>query len=90
MSKALRILCVTLLFVGQLAFALPPGSININSANAEELAAMLAGVGRARAEAIVAYRDANGEFTSVEELLAVRGIGDHVLESNRNKIALDD
>ena len=58
--------------------------------SAAELAAVLDGVGNARAEAIVAFREANGEFKTPEDLLAVRGIGDHVLDSNRTKIATRD
>ena len=78
------------LFVSQLAVALPQDAVNINKASAAELAAELDGVGNARAKAIVAYREANGEFETAEDLLAVSGIGDHVLDSNRTKIATDD
>ena len=95
MLKALKIMAATLLFtsqlfMSQLAVALPQDAVNINTASAVELAAVLDGVGNARAEAIVAYREANGEFKTAEDLLAVRGIGDHVLDSNRTKIATRD
>ncbi|NCU87420.1 MAG: helix-hairpin-helix domain-containing protein, partial [Actinobacteria bacterium] len=48
--------------------------ININLASATELE-QLPGVGPATAKAIVAYREKNGAFLRVEDLLKVRGIG---------------
>ena len=87
---AATLLFASQLFMSQLAFALPQDAVNINTASAAELAAVLDGVGNARAEAIVAFREANGEFKTPEDLLAVRGIGDHVLDSNRTKIATRD
>lgn len=64
--------------------------VNINTATAAEMAAALSGVGPARAEAIVAYREEKGEFVSVEELTQVRGIGAATLERNRDLIRLED
>lgn len=55
------------------------GVVNINVANAEELA-LLPGVGPARAAAIIEYRKENGAFKQVDGLLAVSGIGDKALE----------
>ena len=49
-------------------------SININTATAIELE-QLAGVGPSTAKAIIAFREKNGAFKSVEDLLNVRGIG---------------
>jgi competence protein ComEA len=49
--------------------------ININTADAATLAAIIDGVGLKRAQAIVAYRDRNGPFQSVQDLTRVRGIG---------------
>lgn len=62
------------------------GPIDINSADSEELAAALNGVGESKAEAIVAYREANGPFASAEELTQVKGIGGRILEQNRANI----
>ena len=62
------------------------GPVNINTASAETLAMELTGVGPALAAAIVADREANGEFPSPESLARVRGIGDHVLEVNKDNI----
>ncbi|NBB93392.1 MAG: competence protein ComEA [Gammaproteobacteria bacterium] len=61
-------------------------TVDINTASAEQLAEALDGVGPAKAEAIVAYRDANGEFEHIDELVNVRGIGLRTLESNRERI----
>ena len=63
-------------------------SVNLNSASAEELAEKLDGVGPARAELIIKYREENGPFASVEQLLEVKGIGTATLEKNRARIVL--
>jgi competence protein ComEA len=64
-------------------------SVNINSADAQALAS-LKGVGPAKAAAIIAYRDANGPFSSVEELIEVRGIGEKTVEMNKQKLTVSD
>ncbi len=64
-----------------------PGGISLNSATAQELTA-LPGVGEATAAAIVAHREANGPFTSVEQLMDVRGIGPAKFEAMRDQLAL--
>lgn len=51
------------------------GTVNINTANATELD-RLPGVGAATAAAIIAYRDTNGPFRTVDDLGKVSGIGD--------------
>lgn len=48
--------------------------LDINKASAEQLTA-LPGVGIKKAEQIVKYRELNGDFNSVEELVNVKGIG---------------
>lgn len=62
-------------------------AVNINSADVETLT-QLKGVGEKKAADIVAWREVNGTFTSVEQLLEVRGIGPAILESNRDRIQL--
>ncbi|MEH6556240.1 MAG: helix-hairpin-helix domain-containing protein [Oceanicoccus sp.] len=62
--------------------------VNINTADAATLSASLKGVGSSKAEAIVAYRDNYGPFKSVEELTAVKGIGDSLLAKNKGNISL--
>ena len=53
--------------------------ININTADAETLM-NIPGIGQAKANEIVAYRNANGKFTSAEDLLNVYGISEATLE----------
>lgn len=62
--------------------------VDINKADARTIAEMLVGVGMVRAEEIVAYRTMFGNFTSVDELLEVPGIGAATLEKNRSRITL--
>lgn len=62
--------------------------ININTASADALAEILTGIGPKKAEAIVAYREENGPFKSVDDLLQVKGIGSATLEKNRDLIGL--
>ena len=59
--------------------------ININRADVETLT-MLHGIGEALAGRIVTYREENGAFESIEELIEVRGIGDKTLEKIRDRI----
>lgn len=63
--------------------------LNLNTADAATLQQALNGIGKAKAEAIVAYREANGPFTSVDELLEIKGIGNALLERNRDKLMVE-
>lgn len=56
--------------------------VNINTAGKTQLMS-LPGVGETYAERIIEYRNANGRFNSVEELLKVKGIGTKKLEKIR-------
>lgn len=62
------------------------GPVDINTADAATLARELAGVGNSRAQAIIDYRTKNGRFASPEDLLKVSGIGQQVLNLNRDNI----
>ncbi|AJJ12079.1 competence ComEA helix-hairpin-helix repeat region domain protein [Yersinia rohdei] len=62
--------------------------INVNSADAEQLAQFLNGIGKKKAEAIVNYREQFGPFTDAEQLLEVPGIGPSFLDKNSTKIKL--
>lgn len=66
------------------------GPVDVNKADAETLARELNGVGAARAQAIIDYRQQNGEFRKPEELLNVTGIGPAILEQNRENIVIGD
>ncbi|MHB2249082.1 ComEA family DNA-binding protein [Pseudomonas fitomaticsae] len=63
--------------------------VDLNEADATTLQKALAGIGEAKAKAIVAYRDANGPFSSVDELLEVKGIGKAILDRNRDKLEVN-
>ena len=61
--------------------------VNINTATAEELTA-LQGIGKVKSQAIVAYREKNGPFKTVDELKEVSGIGDKMLEQLRPSVTV--
>lgn len=64
--------------------------ININSADVDTIMENLTNVGPVKATAIVEYREQNGPFKRVEDLLAVKGIGEKTLEANRDNIIIDE
>lgn len=66
------------------------GPVNVNTADADTIARELRGVGPAKARAIVTYREENGPFETVDDLLKVQGIGPKVLEDNKKDILLED
>lgn len=63
------------------------GRVNLNTADAAALDT-LPRIGAAMAQRIIDWRDANGRFTSVEDLLAVPGIGDKMLEALRELVTV--
>ena len=65
-------------------------TIDINSATAEQLAAAISGVGLKKARAIIAYREANGPFATIEDLTRVRGIGTATVDANRHLLAVSE
>lgn len=66
----------------------PSGTINVNTANAEELQA-ISGVGRELASRIIAERERNGMFYYAEDLLNVKGIGAKTLQKILTQICLE-
>ncbi len=62
-----------------LTFASP---VNINTANAEQIAESLTGIGMVKAQAIIDYRNTNGLFSSADQIVLVRGIGDATFNAN--------
>ena len=61
--------------------------ISINTATKEELMT-LTGIGEKKAEDIIKYREENGEFTSIEDIKNVKGIGDSLFEKIKDYITL--
>ncbi|MCZ6803328.1 MAG: helix-hairpin-helix domain-containing protein [Proteobacteria bacterium] len=87
METIKKIILAVLLFVPALLFA---ETVNINTADKESLMAAIQGVGEKRAEAIIAYREENGPFKSVEELSEVKGIGSATIESSYENLTVID
>ena len=61
--------------------------VNINTASASELIT-LDGIGESTAAKIIAYRQANGSFASIEEIKKVSGIGDRKYEAIKDRITV--
>lgn len=65
-----------------------PATVNINTADVETLAS-LNGIGQSKAEAIVAFREANGPFKSSEDLANVKGIGERTVAKNAERLTVE-
>jgi len=63
--------------------------VNINTADATELD-KLPGIGPVKAADIIAYRDSNGGFQSIEELKEVKGIGDKTFENLKDLVTVGE
>jgi competence protein ComEA len=61
--------------------------VNLNTADAAALET-LPRIGPALAARIIAWREENGRFTTVEDLLAVSGIGDKMLAALRGSVTV--
>lgn len=61
--------------------------VSINNASKEELT-NLPGIGESKAEAIISYRNENGNFQNIEDIKNVTGIGDALFEKIKEKIIL--
>lgn len=91
MKKVMSFLAILAVLVPLVASAAakkaPDHAINVNTAAAEELM-LLPGIGKAKAEAIVAYRQAH-PFKAVSELTEVKGIGPKMLEKLQASVTID-
>jgi competence protein ComEA len=63
------------------------GTVNLNSAQSSELQT-LPGIGPAKAEAIIEYRETNGPYKSIEDLKEISGIGDKTFEKLKDLISV--
>jgi competence protein ComEA len=61
--------------------------ININKADAKTLTT-LKGIGKDRAVKIIEYRENNGPFQKIEDLMKVKGIGKKIFEQNQNVLSV--
>ncbi|MBE5858295.1 MAG: ComEA family DNA-binding protein [Lachnospiraceae bacterium] len=64
------------------------GKVNINTAGVEELCT-LSGIGEARAKVIISYRDSNGPFGSIEDIMNVSGIKQASFDRIKNDICVN-
>ena len=83
--KGLSAALVAATLLAQVAIA---GPVDVNTADAKTLARELQGIGMAKAEAIVSYREKNGPFKSVDQLAMVEGITQKLIDKNRADIRL--
>lgn len=76
-------------------FAKPTGmpakqeKINLNTASAEELQ-KLSGIGEQRAADIIAYREENGAFAKIQEMMNISGIGEKIFEEIKDEITVGE
>jgi len=82
-----KTLFTLLLFIPSLLFA--GEAVNINTADKETLM-VIKGVGEKRAEAIIAYREQNGPFKSVNDLAEVSGVGQATVDANRESLTVGE
>ncbi len=88
-NKRITIIMALFLLFGfaSAAFAQDSGKIDINTASVEQLT-NITGIGPAIAQRIVDYREKNGGFSTVEEIVNVRGIGEKTFEKIKNDITV--
>lgn len=64
------------------------GHININTASVEQLMT-LSGIGQSKADSIIAYRDENGEFEAIEDIMNIPGIKEGVFLKIKDSISVN-
>ncbi|RJQ49713.1 MAG: helix-hairpin-helix domain-containing protein [Nitrospiraceae bacterium] len=90
-GNILRVILIALaisIMVNSISFAADISPVHINQATAKELTA-LPGIGKKKAEAIVAYREKNGKYRSIEDIEKVEGIGKDTLDKIKSYIVLE-
>ena len=84
---ALAIVVTFVMALVPVALAEEAAKVNINKASVADLME-LKNIGEKYAERIVAYRDKNGPFKKIEEIMNVKGIGPKILELNKDRITV--
>jgi len=64
------------------------GRINLNTASKEQLMT-LSGIGESKAETIISYREKNGAFQTIEDLMNIPGIKNGVFEKIKDNIRVN-
>lgn len=86
-NKVLGAILLSVMLLSSSAYAMD--KININTATKSELQ-MLKGVGDSTADAIIQYREENGMFKSVQDLVNVKGIGSKKIEKLSDSLTVTD
>jgi len=86
LAKGLSAALVAATLLAPIAIA---GPVDVNSADAKTLARELQGVGMAKAEAIVSYRQKNGPFRSADDLAKVKGLGKKLIDQNKANLKFE-
>ena len=74
---------------GQILSQQSTSKININTADKSELM-KLSGIGEKTAQAIIDYRNANGSFKSIQDIIHVKNIGNKTFENLKDMITITD
>ena len=86
--KTIRIFVTFLaLTFSAVLFATP---VDINTADAVTLSKNIKGIGIKKAQAIISYREKNGKFNRIEDLVKVKGIGKKLLKKNIDTITIEN
>ena len=84
--NGLKAALVAAALLAQVAIA---GPVDVNTADAKTLARELQGIGMAKAEAIVSYREKNGPFKSADDLAKVKGVGKKLVDQNKSNLKFE-
>ncbi len=84
--KGLSAAFVAAMLLAPIAIA---GPVDINTADAKTLARELQGIGMAKAEAIVSYREKNGPFKTADDLAKVKGLGKKLIDQNKANLKFE-
>ena len=82
------VICTSGPVAAEAANAVEAEKININTAPADELM-LLKGIGKVNANKIIEYRDRQGRFKTIEDLMKVPGIGKKTFEKNKDRIIVE-
>ena len=82
------LVCISVISLVMISSVCLAGPVDINSADAQTLITELKGVGPAKAQAIVKYRDEHGSFKTTDDLVLVKGIGNKIFEQNKESLSI--